>query len=111
MAETRQQRRARERADIKAHIHQKVTSARTILEMWRVYRDAQKTLLDGIDEDGVFEGMLETAFYAGAAGMFELTMRVAPAAVSEDEGAAMLQRLEDELRAHTSRKAGVAAHG
>jgi hypothetical protein len=108
MPETRQQRRARERAAMKASLEQevgaRVAAAPSVQAMWRTFAEevlARHGIVPGDDE--VADQALvwfRRAFYAGAAGMFELVTRVAPDSVSEADGVAMIQRLHDELHTY-----------
>ncbi len=95
MSESRQQRRARERAAIKDRVARKVLKAATVFEMWTTFRnEALREIVNPIQIEETRRG-----FYAGAASMLELMMRVSPDDVSEDRGVEMLEALHQELRA------------
>jgi len=106
--ETRQQRRARERAETRAslaeHVGARVVAAPSVQAMWRAFAEevlARHGIKAGEDDTADFALVwFRRAFYAGAAGMFELVTRVAPDDVSEDKGVDMLQRLSDELETY-----------
>jgi hypothetical protein len=102
MPETRQQRRAAARAAIKAGVTTRVQASRSVQEMWRTYASTILVPRLGCSIDDPLIAPLREAFYGGAAAMFELVIRVAPAEVDEDAGVGMLQRLEDELRVYAS---------
>jgi hypothetical protein len=111
MAETRQQRRAAERATAKREsrraefdrIHGNVLAGRTVRDLWLVYARERLTP-HGIDiDDEAVRGTMERAFYAGAASMLELTMRVSPDEISEEAAMEMLTRIHEELDAYTKR--------
>jgi hypothetical protein len=107
---SRQQRRAGERAAVKEsrraqfdRIHGEVLKGRTVRDLWLTYARGRLTP-HGIDiEDEAVKATLERSFYAGAAAMLELTMRVSGDEVSEDVGVEMLNRLHEELDAYTKR--------
>lgn len=93
--ETRQQRRARERAQVKARVEGKLQSAVTVFDIWRTYRgEVLAHVTNPIQIEETRRG-----FYAGAAAMLDLMMRVSPDDVSEDRGVEMLEALAQELRA------------
>lgn len=107
MSESRQQRRARERRELKASIaarvQTRVEQARTVQAMWRAYYEETlkpRGLVEGDPaiDDGLV--LMRKTFYAGVAAMLELMMRVSPDDVSEDQGVEMLQRLYDELQTY-----------
>lgn len=65
--------------------------------MWRVY-GRERLAPHGIDiTDEAVAATLQPAFYAGAAAMLGLMIRVSPDGVTEDQGVEMLQRLHEEL--------------
>jgi hypothetical protein len=107
--ESRQRRRARERAQAKREtrrqqfdrVHGEVLAGRTIRDLWLVYaRDRFER--NGLDlNDPAVRGTVEQSFYAGVAAMFELMQRVSPDGVSEDVGVEMLARLHEELETYT----------
>lgn len=77
----------------------------TVADEWASYERA--VLPPGVS--AVQRTETRRAFYAGCRAMMTLALNVAPDAVSEDEGAAYLGRLEDELTAFNERvKAGKA---
>ena len=97
---SRQQRRADERRaakedQIRTRVHSQVTAARSVREMWNTYH--ANLLKPHLGDDESVLWPLRDAFYGGCASMLELMLRVAPEDVSEEAGADMLQRLEDEL--------------
>ena len=98
MSETRQQRRARARdaakEKIKPAVAEGVRNSRSVHDLWKLYEAGIIAKLGG---DQGLTWPFREAFYCGAAAVFELVTRVAPESVSEDEGARMLQRIEDEL--------------
>lgn len=108
---SRQQRRAEQRARDKREsrraefdrIHGNVLAGRTVRDLWLVF--AREWLTPhGIDiNDDAVKATVERAFYAGAASMLELTMRVSPDEVSEEQGIEMLNRIHEELDAYTKR--------
>jgi hypothetical protein len=102
---TRQQRRAEARAAAKAtlqaRIHTRIESAISVHRMWRTFYDEVLvprgiTVEDPDTAPGV--EWFRRSFYAGAASMLDLMMRVAPDDVSEDQGVEMLERLREELQ-------------
>jgi hypothetical protein len=101
---SRQQRRAKERAAAKAtlqaRIHTRIESAVSVHRMWRTFYD-EVLVPRGItfDDPDTAPGVdwFRRAFYAGAASMLDLMMRVGPDDVSEDQGVEMLERLREEL--------------
>jgi hypothetical protein len=104
MTESRQQRRARERRKLREQIgtrvEGRVTGSRTILDLWRTFYDEvlkPRGIIEGDPDIDPGLALMRQSFYGGAASMMELMMRVSPDDVSEDEGAAMLQRLYEEL--------------
>ena len=100
MSESRQQRRARERAQFD-RVHGQVLAAKTVRHMWLTYaRTRLQSAGVDINSPDVRE-TVEHAFYAGVAAMFELMQRVAPDDVSEDRGVEMLARLQEELETYT----------
>ena len=93
--ESRQQRRARERAEVAARVHGKVKAAVTVFDMWTTFRsEVLREITNPIQIEETRRG-----FYAGAAAMLDLMVRVAPDDVSEDQGVEMLEALHQELRA------------
>lgn len=90
-------------AEIRQDVATRVERAHTVADMWRAYADAALAP-HGITPDdpeiGEAHELIRHAFYAGAAGMLDLMMRVAPDEVSEERGAEMLQRLSEELTTH-----------
>src|SRR5262245_31755422 len=101
MSESRQQRRARERLEAKRqHVTGRITGAKTVLSMWRAYYDEvlipRGVVADDPDTAAAVE-WFRRAFYSGASAVFELVTRIAPDEISEDAGAAMLQRIYEEL--------------
>ena len=108
MAETRQQRRARERIATKhrewrespefEQVHAKVIGSVSIQQMWRLYwtnRWAPANFPPDVEK------CFRHAFYSGCAAMIELMSRVGPDDVSEDRGVEMLQRLHEELETYS----------
>lgn len=107
MNQTRQQRRQAERDATKGRIQERVTarvvSAVSVQHMWRTYYDEvlvprKITTDDPLTAAGV--KYFRESFYAGASSMLELMMRASPDDISEDDGAAMLQRLYEELQTY-----------
>lgn len=107
---SRQQRRAAERVAARQaeraafdRIHGNVLAGRTVRDLWLVYARGRLTP-HGIDiDDEAVKATLERSFYAGAAAMLELTMRVAPDEISEEAGMEMLTRIHEELDAYAKR--------
>jgi hypothetical protein len=98
---TRQQRRAQERAALKDRIHSRLESAVSVHRMWRTYYD-EVLVPRGVtvDDPDTAAGVewFRRSFYAGAASMLDLLMRVGPDDVTEDQGVEMLERLREELQ-------------
>ncbi len=108
---SRQQRRAGERARTKREsrraefdrIHGNVLAGRTVRDLWLVYARGRLEP-HGIDiTDDAVKATLERSFYAGAAAMLELTMRVSADEISEEQGIEMLNRIHEELDAYSKR--------
>lgn len=91
---------------IKALIAEHVKRLKSVRDLWTLYRDTwaarHRLEIDDPEIADVFVA-LEDSFYAGAATVWELVTRVAPDAVSEEQGEQMLQRIQDELDAYTAR--------
>jgi hypothetical protein len=86
-------------------IHGDVLKGRTIRDLWLTYA-RERLRPAGLDpNDEAVKATLERSFYAGAASMLELTMRVSPDGVSEDVGVEMLNRIHEELEAYSNRGA------
>jgi hypothetical protein len=93
--ESRQRRRARERAAIQSRVHGKIAKAVTVFDMWTTFRgEVLQEITNPIQIEETRRG-----FYAGAAAMLDLIVRVTPDDVSEDQGVEMLEALHQELRA------------
>lgn len=105
--ESRQVRRARERQEQRQRfdqIHGDVLKGRTVRDMWKVYA-GNRFKATGIDIDGPeASATIKHGFYAGAASMLELMMRVSPDDVSEEQGVEMLERLREELESYAKGK-------
>ena len=108
MAETRQQRRARERALETLALAGKFMKNQTIQQHWVTFRDTQlKPFIGEADVHGVLERMMENAFYAGATAFFDLTLKgVGPDDESVEAGAARVQRLVEEINTFANRHRG-----
>jgi hypothetical protein len=105
MKESRQVRRARERAEATTRVHEGVLSARTVRDMWLVYAQERYVAGAGFDiNDPAIKCTVEHAFYTGCGAMLDLLARVAPEEVSEDAGVEMLVRLHEELESYTKRQ-------
>jgi hypothetical protein len=95
VTDSRQQRRARERAAIAARVGGKVAAAQTVFDLWRTFR--QEVLREVTSPVQLEE--TRRGFYAGAAAILELVVRVSADDVTEDRGVEILQALHEELQA------------
>ena len=89
-------------AGIRRVIGAHVKASRSFRDLWFLWRDAYMAThhLSLDDDDHVFIiEQLEHAFYAGIATTWEIFTRVMPDEVSEEQGEAMLTRLNEELDA------------
>lgn len=83
------------RAAQQAHIHDRVSKAVTVFEIWSLYRtEVLYAVTNPVQIEETRRG-----FYAGAAAILDLLLRVSPEEVSEDQGVEMLQALHDEIKA------------
>jgi len=112
MSESRQIRRARQRAAEKGEtrrerfdrVHGQVLASKTVQAMWLLYVK-NRYAGTGVDvTDEAVKAIVEHAFYAGAGSMFELMLRVSPDTVSEDVGVEMLNRLQEELDNYANKR-------
>lgn len=85
--------RERFRAKIRPVIEAAVGRSDTLLDIWLLFR---ATVLHEVTNPIQIEET-RRGFYAGAGACFELMMRVSVGEVSEDQGAAMLAKLQEEL--------------
>jgi hypothetical protein len=101
--ESRQQRRARERRAQDARfqrVHAQIKGAIRIQDIWRLYFDERwRSIVSDVPEA---ESLMRHMFYTGCAAMLEMMQRVGEESVTEDQGAEILQRLQDELDAYAN---------